>query len=477
MLENKTENAKYGITGYVSLNKPSSDSVSKSTCLLEFLKKHDFFEGEEDLKKRERALGRLDHLLKKFVEEEGRRKGESGKSSGKIFTFGSYRLGVHDTGADIDLLCVVPRFVSRKEFFDLFYEILKQEEQTGEITKAEDAYVPVIKMEYMGIPIDLTMARVNLPRVDSSINLLNDKLLRNMDEKCILSLNGSRVTDAMLNLVPDCETFHMALRTIKFWAKRRYIYGNAYGYFGGVAYAISVARICQMYPNGSVYDVVCKYFETFSSWDWPAPVILTPVVDHQYNLKVWDAKKYPADKYHKMPVITPAYPSMCATHNISQSTADLITHEIQRAKDIASEADGDMKKFITIFNSTDFFRKYKLYVNVKIEADSENMKAWIGYVESKVRVLCNKLDTNSLIVATIPFPKAFIGETQCNFFAGISVLRTSNASKRVYVDEQIRSFTDVINGWAGKSGDMKIEVRSETKKGVQAFIKEYFDKK
>ena len=113
--------------------------------LLECLNSFNLFENDEELQKRLDVLRRVNALVRGWV-----RKVSDGKArkrhligfyymdkfkvppehldtvGGKLFTFGSYRLGVHTKGADIDSLCVVPRHVDRNEFFVTFYDMLAQ---------------------------------------------------------------------------------------------------------------------------------------------------------------------------------------------------------------------------------------------------------------------------------------------------------------------------------------------------------------
>jgi poly(A) polymerase len=88
--------------------------------------------------RRETVLGRVAAAVKKFVYEVSLSRGLSeaaaNAAGGKIFTFGSYRLGVHGPGSDIDTLCVVPKHVSREDFFETFEKILSDLEDATEVS-------------------------------------------------------------------------------------------------------------------------------------------------------------------------------------------------------------------------------------------------------------------------------------------------------------------------------------------------------
>lgn len=122
------------------------------------------------------------------------------------------------------LLLFVPVFVNRKDLFTASFCLLHQ--------------------------IDLLFARLALQSIPDNLDLRGDSILKNLDIRCIRSLNGTlqdscwcddeqtektrfemvgcfllagcRVTDEILYLVPNKENFRLTLRAIKLWAKRKW---------------------------------------------------------------------------------------------------------------------------------------------------------------------------------------------------------------------------------------------------------------
>ena len=117
----------------------------------------------------------------------------------------------------------MPKHVQRDVFFEHFPSFLEQLAPPGDIeqlTPVPDAFVPIIKLVFSGIEIDLIFARLSQASVPLDLDLKNNNILRGLDEKDQRSLNGTRVTDEILSLVPQPKTFRTALRAIKLWAQR-----------------------------------------------------------------------------------------------------------------------------------------------------------------------------------------------------------------------------------------------------------------
>ncbi|MBA0690483.1 hypothetical protein Goari_008154, partial [Gossypium aridum] len=158
---------KYGITKPISLAGPSEADVQRNTELEKFLIESGLYESKEEAAKREEVLGRITEIVKIWVKQLTRQRGYTDQmveeAKAVIFTFGSYRLGVHGPGADIDTLCVGPSYVNREEdFFIILHDILAEMEEVTELQPVPDAHVPVMKFKFQGISIDLLYASISL---------------------------------------------------------------------------------------------------------------------------------------------------------------------------------------------------------------------------------------------------------------------------------------------------------------------------
>ena len=212
--------------------RPSAQDLEDTRVLESLLREHKSYETEDEAVKREEALGHLYRVVQEWSREvtlaHGKDEEFAAEAHALIYTFGSFRLGVHGPGADMDTLVVGPRYCTRTEdFFGKLYAKLQALEADGvveDLHPVPDANVPVIKMEFMGFEMDLLYAQLAYDRIPLDLDVQDPSLLRSIDEASIKSLNGTRTTDQILRLVPNPESFRTALRFLKLYAARRGMY-------------------------------------------------------------------------------------------------------------------------------------------------------------------------------------------------------------------------------------------------------------
>nr|CDS28351.1 poly(A) polymerase [Hymenolepis microstoma] len=389
-----------GETGALSLKPPTDEEKQDSLALEDTLLKMDIFEDEHEMYQRRLALARLQKISNNWIYKKALEQKipshNARNTQGKVFTFGSYRLGVNFKAADIDALLVVPRFITREDFFGDFQNVLLEDDSVEDLAAVPDAFVPVLKMKLLGVEIDLLFAQVDLMTIrdDFSLSDNTEQLLRNMDERDVRSVNGVRVTNDILDLVYQKEVFKKSLKVIRLWAKRKNIYSNACGFLGGVSWAIMVCRICQLYPMAYPSLIVYTFFRIYKDWPWPKPVRLRES-EHisSLGLPVWDPRHNPSDQLHLMPILTPSYPSQNSTYNVQRSNKLVIEREFKEAFDITRDIVLKKRHWSDLFKPS-FFFTYRHYLCVIVSGNEKRpFKERCGLVESRLRVLVSNLES------------------------------------------------------------------------------------
>ncbi|KAG8177053.1 hypothetical protein JTE90_024940 [Oedothorax gibbosus] len=472
-----------GVTSPINTSFPTPKDLQRDKELEKCLREYGLFESEEELAHRMEVLSKINELAKQWIREISISKNMPPNVAetvgGKIYTFGSYRLGVHTKGADIDTLCVAPRHVDRTDFFTTFVELLQKQPEVQDLRTIEEAYVPVIKMIFDGIELDMLFARLALKDIPENQDLRDVNLLKNLDHKCVRSLNGCRVTDEILHLVPNRESFRLALRAIKLWAKKHGVYSNVLGYLGGVSWAMLVARACQLYPNAAASTLVHKCFLVFSQWPWPKPVLLKQPEENKLGFEVWDPRVNVGDRFHLMPIITPAYPHQNSTFNVSYSTRTILNDSFKAGLTVLDEVLNGKSSWSKLFQPANFFAMYKHFIVLTATAPTKKEHLeWYGLVESKIRILITHLERHPSIKLAHVHPQTYTpiepepDTYQTMWFMGLEFNKTENVNVDLTYD--IQHFSDSITRQAASNNvykkGMKIETKHVKKKELVKYL-------
>lgn len=197
------------------------------------------------------------------------------------------------------------------------------------------------------------------------------------------------------------------------------------GFLGGVNWALLVARVCQLYPNAVPSMLVSRFFRVYTQWRWPNPVMLCSIEENELGFSVWHPLRNPRDRSHLMPIITPAYPCMNSSYNVSASTLRVMMEQFQYGNKICGDIELNKVSWSALFEPYVFFEGYKNFLQIDIvAADVDDLRAWKGWVESRLRQLTLMIERDTIgKLQCHPYPREYIDNSRkCShsaFFMGL----------------------------------------------------------
>ncbi|XP_009590147.1 nuclear poly(A) polymerase 3 [Nicotiana tomentosiformis] len=404
--------------------------------------------------KRRNAIDKLKKIVVEWVKEVTYQRGLPKKylkfASGTILTYGSYGLGVYNSDSDIDALCVGPYFATiAEDFFIVLHNMLASRPEVSEIHCVKYAKVPLMRFKFDGISIDLPYARLKVISIPENVDVFNPFFLKNIDDTSWKSLSGVRANRSILHLVPNIEIFQAVLRCIKFWAKRRGVYGNLLGFFGGVHLAVLSAFICQRHPSASLSALILLFFKTFGLWPWPTPVILQETIARPF---------IPTDKVSWMPIQLPCSLYEFCHSNITRSTFYKIRTEFLRGHMLTKDMLRPDFDWNILFEPFPYARRYGLFVKIFLSAcDKDELGDWVGWIKSRFRSLLVKLE--ELLGFCDPNPTEYVdtdaSEPNVILYWGLPTNRRDLIDADLVEEYFLKS---IDNGYQGSTGKMKLSI-------------------
>jgi len=418
------------------------------------------------------ATTSLNSLLAKWIEKIiallGLPSDTSKKAKVRLIPYGSHRLEVNTIDGDVDALVLAPKFAERdKHFFGELPAILKEDSNVSDVQSIRDAYVPLIKFKYQNLSIDLIFASLDTTSLDDKLEKLkDDNILTNMDAEMKRSVNGFRVAEKILESVGNIENFRTTLKLVKLWAKSKSIYSNAMGYLGGISWSILVAKICQLFPNFKPNKLLMNFFKFYSEWQWE--IYQVQIAEIQYKTFMPDNQWTPDEKSAMM-VITPAFPCMNSTYNVSSTTLKVISAHLKEGWDIIFRGTNERKPvdWKKLFEKYEFFKSYYHFIEITIGSDSETREPyikWRSLVESKLRYFTKGFEffefDKQLDIRPYPVPFECDNDTfkyGVSYYIGVKPNKDhENSAGRINFMAIAKEFLDNLTSFKKKEDKLRI---------------------
>jgi len=372
---------------------------------------------------------------------------------GQLFPVGAYHLGVLLPDDQVDVVYVTPLHMTLPETLVILQEKLEaMGSAVIDICQAgADGLLaaPGLEFKLKGIHIKLLLSHCipDLPQPSGETVVWHTA-----------GVLAHEVSEKLLASVPDVATYRRLLKFARHWAKQRGVYGSYFGFMGGTAWAICVARICQMHPQADLAQLAVRFFRILSRWNWQEPLSLLPDGISGHNtptVPVSDGSRTDAP----ISVLLPVGTSVCATPHVSDTTTKILQKELQHGFRRTQQVELMRAQWENVCSTARFFQRYRHYLQLDFMASSPAVFAsWLSWGRQQTQKLVQLFEnTSSKVVTLRPWPEWIDfkdAEWPCAraLFVGLHLERSGdgqNEGGRRSVDlrEPIVKFLEAVSSW------------------------------
>ncbi|KAL3081698.1 hypothetical protein niasHT_035038 [Heterodera trifolii] len=349
----------------------------------------------------------------------------------RVLETGSQLLGARTSNADIDIICVMRQtLATQTEEIDTFfgknycnlngricednslYCLLCKHPKVTFLNKTPRGYIPMIELNFFGIDFDLALVLIpNIEAIpDEPLDATDIKSMMeimafssNPHEGMLKSLSGYLANVQILELMrtkSNIKKFRTVLRSLNFWAKSNYIYGNFLGFFNGAALSILAAKIILWYPNCSVPFMFEKLMFILMNRKWPMPIQLTEEQENNgFESMCWNSSNKRTALL--MPIITPSCLTQNASQNVNKSTFRIIQNTIRETyiklkylhESPINSSKNEQNWWRKLFPVKKFTSKYPHFcIIICMVSVSQHIDQFCRYIERKLRFQLENFD-------------------------------------------------------------------------------------
>ncbi|KAF5797017.1 putative polynucleotide adenylyltransferase [Helianthus annuus] len=364
----------------------SQIELESSDSLLKFIRDNALLVSPEEQLRRRNLIDKLKQILMTWIRRVAYQRrlpqNQIKDASATLLVYGPYGLDVYAADSNIDAVCVVPCFASLAEdFFIVLYNMLAGRPEVSGIHCVKEAKVPLMQFTFDGILIDMAFAKLQVTAVPENVDISNPSFIKDIDENSWASLSGVRVKNRILQTVPDVKIFQELLQCVKSWAKRRGVYSDLFGLFGGIELAVLAAFVCMKNPSDSLVNLISIFFKTFAFWPWPEAVV------------VEDVGVLPPGTRALMPIQLPSSPDEYCHSNMTTSTFNKIRSEFRRGYRQTQDPFKPQFEWGHLFEPFPYSKSYLRFIKICVSTyNNVELGTWVHWVKSRFHTLLVKLE-------------------------------------------------------------------------------------